>query len=290
MEIYFIILLTSALIVWITIVYKYGILTKNCLIKKKKIENYGLYKHDSIDKDQLDVILDNYSKNNIKKYVKSGKKTVYSKGNFERKIIEEVTPIINRVINNLNNIHKFHMKIFDIYRIEIMTDNEGNKQVLIIFDIHMLNNYTTTKLVLNYYVSCEKIVNINELKTEMRSLRGRYTDKLEPLPYYHLDSKDSFNKTIHKVHPTVTKLNLNRYDPLPNNFSTLAKCNQKLYPIQEPCNYNLHEWDRFGVNKQVKLHKKCTIGNNSDVMPIRNPYYNPTMYGPNMHMSGIEKL
>ena len=62
-----------------------------------------------------------------------------------------------------------------------------------------------------------------------------------------------------------------------------------MFRLQEPCKYNLHEWDTHGVNKQLKLNTKCSIGNNSDVLPTINPYYNPTMHGPNMNMDILPK-
>ena len=63
---------------------------------------------------------------------------------------------------------------------------------------------------------------------------------------------------------------MDRYENLPLNFNCLINETKKLYKLQEPCNYNLHQWIN-GVNKQVKLDSRCTVGNNSSVLPTPDP-------------------
>ena len=228
----------------------------------------------------LNSISQNGSKINIEII---DKKYTYTKGNFNRKLLDEITDIIQKSLNDINENYSLHLKLQDIERIEELIDKHDNRQYIVSFIVFKENRHSISRLVLSFYKSSRNNIRINFLKSESDSLLGDNTKK-ELNPYHHLEINDSYNKTILKDLPNRDRVNLNRYHPVMPNFDTHIEENKKLAKLYEPCKYNLHEWDRHGINKQVKLHQKCSIENNSDVKPPIDPYYNPTMYGLNINL------
>jgi len=285
MEAYFTILLLVALVVFLLLLVKTQVMNRKCFIKnKEKIENYGLFNNNSSEID-IPSILDSLSKKGSNKEIGDiDKHYTYSKGNFERNLLEEATSIINKILNDLNDNYSLRLKLYDIDRIEEIIDKQANKQYIVSFVAYRVDKHATSRLVLCYYKSLNNNISVNYLKSESNSLVGKTTKENTLGPYHHLPAKDSFNKTLLKELPNNNRLDFSRYAPITANFNCEIKENHKLIRLQEPCKYNMHEWDTHGVNKQMKLHKKCSIGNNSDVLPPVNPYFNPTMNGPNINM------
>ena len=243
---------------------------------EEKLENYGTCKDDNPPEIDIHTILNDYSKEGSdKKITNINKHYTYTKGNFNRDLLDKITSITNKLLNEVNDKYRLRIKLYDIDRIEEISDIHDNKQYIVSLLIHKVNEYATSRLILCYYQNRNNNVFVNYLKSESESLVGK-TTKLRSLDSYnHLSNNESFNKTLLKDLPNYSKLGLQRYQPLPVNFNCLVTETKQMFRLQEPCNYNLHEWDTHGVNKQVKLNSKCSIGNNSDVLPTINPYYNP---------------
>ena len=278
MEAYFTILILVALVISLILITKTQITNRKCFIKSmKNLEKYGLY-----DKDNREInisrLLDNISSHGSEKKIgEIVKNYTYTKGNFDRSILDEAKNLINTILNNINETYELFMKLYDVERIEEIVDNKNNKQYIVVFSAHRVNRHASSQLVLSYFKSNNNDIEINYIKTESSSLVGKNT-KDNLVSYRNMKSDEVFHKTIQKDISNNEQVDFAKYKPIMKNFNAHLEENKKLVKLHEPCKYNLHEWDLHGVSKQMRLNKRCSVGNNSTVLPPSDPYYNPTMH------------
>jgi hypothetical protein len=253
MDIIFVILLIIALNVILFILHNHQMINKQCIMNiNNKIEKYHSLNFKK-EKD-IDQIINVFKSPKLEMIDNPIRKYTYGSGNFTSEITKEVDPIINSIINNINKIGNYRFKNSGIERIHLLKDELNNKLYLIQFFAYETKKFYTLKFITEFFIGKnKKKINYVKLGSE-KSLFSQVSLKGKEIDF----NKAPFERCI------VSK---------------------KRIPIQEPCKYDLHEWDRNSVNKQVKLKKGCNVINHSFQPPAQNPYVNPTI-----HTSDIDIL
>ena len=273
MNILFIIILILAILTFLIGLYNSQIFNRRCFLRSKnKIENYTLTNEDQTD--SIEKILNEYNltKNSIN-ITNIKKRYSYGKGSTDRKLADNIRCVIENAINDINKKYNMLLRFYEIERIEEIIDSIGNKQYLTY--IYVDFNKATHYLIVSHTVLSHNRININYIKRVVDSMISNNKAVNELASFYNGDSI-SRNRYIAKNLYGYNYYNPKKLKSLPNNLDKLSRDKKT---VQEPCRYNLHEWDTNGVNRQISLSKGCHIGNNSDRIPSVHLYNNPTVLG-----------
>lgn len=277
MESLFIILIITALTIYAFSLYNIQIFNRKCFLKtKNELENYT---HSVSDK-ASNFIYPNRDLNTlIKTYnqklnsdpggfivVKTYK---YSKNNICDKTRPQIENVISMVLNHLNNCDKMRYKYLDIEMVTKYISGCGKLLYRVVFHMYEVNKFTTRKLIVDYIVENHRlrVLQLNTLQSlaDTPIIQG-ISD--EDIQYEKID-----NYTNNNLFPSGKQRNKWILD---NEMQRLDRMG--LVKPQEPCKYDLHQWNNESVNTQVKLDGCCEGINHSDVMLAKQPYINPTIF------------
>jgi len=282
MKLNFTILSVALVVLFLFTIYNEQLLNRLCFFKKKRdYENYR-----SIIERQphpLTRVLNTLNNELVtKKIAVIEKHSSFGKGNFTANIKAEVMPTINRILNDVNKLGNLRVKFNGLDRIEKIQDNKHNTQYLVVFFIHNVNEFSSTKLVINFYRDLDAVISISSLKRESDTMSDvpNLTDKL--ITYNHTPKETNYKQYKRTGALDNNQTNDTSYgaplSSLGNNIQKKQELNKNV--IFEPCHYNLHLWDSRGVNKRFKVDSRCKNTNNSQRPAPLNIYANPTVFSP----------
>lgn len=227
------------------------------------------------------------------------KEYTYTRTNFDRDLRDISTKIVNCILYTIN---KYNNSKYEFTDLELIKEYKYADKTLIEVElfVHQRFLYSSHLLVLKYIYYPNKNIKIQSLNTKIS-----YDDKIininqindKPSPYLKsvLDNDINCSKqVISKYKDRTIKTNLywdNTIHPFWYNNQPHAAWVVKSGPLlndlellrdicytQEPCKYELNQWNTHGVNKQVKLVKSCNISNHSSRILDPDPYVNPTLF------------
>jgi len=282
MKLNFTILFAVTITVFLFTIFHEQILNRLSFFRKSR--NYeGYFNHFTKKPHKLSTVLDNFNKNlQITKVENISKHSSFGKGNFTENIKLEVMPIVNRVLNDVNNLGNLRLKFTDLDRVEKLQDQTNNMQYLVSFFILSIDTHSSSKLIINFYRSPDNKVNINSIKKESDTLADvpNLTDNL--VSYNHIPKENTLKQYKRTGVLDDNQTNDTTYgapfSSMGSNINDKTKANTSF--VNEPCNYNLHLWDSRGVNKRLKLRNRCKMTNNSQQLPPAHLYANPTVFSP----------
>ena len=153
MEMYFIILLITSLLVFVVVLFRNQFQNRMCFLKKKSdVENYGQCKN-SLPKPEKDIhdMLDEYNAKGVSKNITEiDRHFTHSKGNIDGKLLDNINTLINKLLNDVNSKYNLRVKLYDVERIEEILDKEQNRQYLVSFVVHNVDKYSTSRLTLSF--------------------------------------------------------------------------------------------------------------------------------------------
>lgn len=282
MKLNFTILLAVIITVFLFTIFHEQILNRLSFFRKSR--NYeGYLNHLTKKPHKLSSVLENFNKNlKITTVENILKHSSFGKGNFTENIKLEVMPIVNRVLNDVNNLGNLRLKFTDLDRIEKMQDKTNSLQYIVSFFILSIDTHSSSKLIINFYRTPDNNVNINSIKKESDTLSDipNLTDKL--VSYNHIPKENTLKQYKRKGVLDDNQTNNTTYGA---PFSSIGKnindkTKENISFVNEPCHYNLHIWDTHGVNKRLKLRNRCRMTNNSQNLPPTHLYANPTIFSP----------
>ena len=282
MKLNFTILSVAIIVIFLCIIYNEQLLNRLCFFRKRRdYEGYrSMIESHPI---RLSTVLNNFNKElTVTKVNIIEKHSSFGKGNFTENIKAEIMPTINRVLNDVNKLGNLRVKFTELDRIEKLQDNKNNTQYLVAFFVHSVEAFSSSKLIINFFRSCDGTISVSSIKRESDTMSAipNLTDKL--VTQNHMPKE-----TNYKQYKRVGALDDNQtndtsygapFSALGNNIEKKSELNKKF--IFEPCHYNLHMWDSRGVNKRFKVHNKCKNTNNSQRPAPLNIYANPTVFSP----------
>lgn len=282
MKLNFTILSVALIVVFLFTIYNEQLLNRLCFFKKKR--DYEDYR--SIIERQphpLTRVLNSLNNELINRKISVIEKhSSFGRGNFTENIRAEVMPTINRILNDVNNLGNLRVKFNGLDRIEKIQDNMNNTQYLVAFFAHNVNEFSSTKLIINFFRDADGIISISSLKKESDTM-SKVPNLIDKLITYNHTPKE----TNYKQYKRVGALDDNQtnntsygapFSAVGNDIQKKAELNKKF--IFEPCHYNLHLWDSRGVNRRFKIDSKCKNTNNSQRPAPLNIYANPTVFSP----------
>ena len=279
MESLFIILVIIASVLYVYSLYNKQIYNRKCFLRnKKQLESYT-QSYSDVNSDfiytnrNLEDIIKKY---NLKLNSNPGNLVVIKteklvKNNISQNEKPNMVAIISMVLNNLNNCDKTRYKYQDIESVNIQSSICGKKLYRIVFHMYETNKFSTRKLILDYVINNNKL-QVLELNT-IQSLTN-------PPDIIGIDKKteNEYEKIDNYDHSSLFPKNRTRNDWINDNDMERLNRMGITSNAQEPCKYDLHQWDNTSVNKQVKLSPSCNGINHSDIILARQPYINPTIF------------
>ena len=141
----------------------------------------------------------------------------------------------------MNNCDKTRYKYLDIEAVNIYTSYCGKKLYRVVFHIYETNKFSTRKLIVDYIIDNNSILNVIKLNTlqslaDLPKLSG--IDIKETKQYEKIDNYDNsslFPKNRTRNH-WINDNEMERLDRM--GISANA---------QEPCKYDLHHWDNASI-------------------------------------------
>ena len=282
MKLNFTILFAVTITVFLFTVFHEQILNRLSFFRKSR--NYeGYFNHFTNKSHNLRTVLDNFNKNlKVTKVEKISKHSSFGKGNFTENIKLETMPIINRVLNDINNLGNLRLKFTDLDRIEKLQDENKNTQYLVSFFILSIDTYISSKLIINFYRTNDNQLNINSIKKESDTMADVPNLTGNLITYNHIPKENTLKQYKRTGVLDDNQINDTTYgapfSSMGANINENTQANTSF--VNEPCNYNLHLWDSRGVNKRLKLRSRCKMTNNSQQLPPAHLYANPTVFSP----------
>tara|TARA_B110000908_G_C10226309_1_gene438108 strand:+ start:1257 stop:1784 length:528 start_codon:yes stop_codon:yes gene_type:complete len=168
----------------------------------------------------------------------------YSNSNLEMSVKHKSKKIIGTILKKINLNNKTNYKFLEIDRINQKINIIDEELITVAFTISEVNKYTSYRVLLQFLIQKNAVI-------------LRFIESLQ------------------------NNINYNNIATLNNNevktFNIIPQEKPANY-TNEPCKFNLHEWDRNGINYQLKLKPYCNIDNNTDNTATYSLYDNPTLF------------
>ena len=287
MESLFIILIITALVIYAFSLFNTQIFNRKCFLKTKKdLENYTQSVSEKSSNfiypnRNLDQLINNY---NSKLNSDPGSFIVVKTYKFVRNnICEKTKPqienIIGMVLNHLNNCDKMRYKYLDIEMVTKYISGCGKQLFRVVFHMYEVNKFSSRKLILDYLIENHRfrILQLNTLQS-LANLPEIQGIEINSVTQY--EKIDNYNDS--SLFPSGEKRNKWILD---NEMERLNRMG--VLEPQEPCKYDLNQWDNASINTQVKLDGCCVGINHSDIILAKQPYVNPTIFQLPMPDEGI---
>ena len=278
MESLFIILVITALVVYAFSLYNNQLFNRKCFLKTKKELEY--YSHAESDKSNnfiypnrnLEEILQNYNNklDNNPGSLSIIKSYKFAKNNICDSIKPQITNIINKVLNHINNCDNMKFKFLEIETVNKYISGCGKILYRVVFLLYEVNKFTTRKLIVDYIVNGAQfsVLQVNTLQSLAKLPEIKGIEDNNQIEYEKIDKYD--NSSLFQTNGNRNKWILD---------TEMTRLNRMgLMKPQEPCKYDLHQWDETSVGAQIKLDDSCTGINHSDILLAKQPYINPTIF------------
>jgi hypothetical protein len=233
------------------------------------------------------------------------KEYTYTRTNFDKDLRDLSSKVVNCILHTIN---KYNNSKYEFTDLEVIKEYKYSDKTLVEVElfVHQRVLYSTHLLVLKYIYYPNKNIKIQNLISKTTS-KEPYQMRTTSTASVCNDSspflKSILDTDIHCSTPIVSKykdrtitVNLNwdnRIHPFWYNNQPHAEWVVKSGPLlkdlellrdicytQEPCKYELTQWNSQGVHKQIKLEPSCNISNHSSRILDPDPYINPTLFNP----------